>query len=96
MTLFNMHNMTDDERQLDVIIMLSEYTNLNDRSRRLDLLLKLAQFIESISLKYEIIHINITVQNVKKTLYGGILGGSRSVQENPLFFIFSSWVFGNP
>jgi len=68
MTLFNMHNMTDDERQLDVIIMLSEYTNLSDRSRELDLLLKLAQFFESISLKYEIIHINITVQNVEKTI----------------------------
>jgi len=66
--LFNMHNMIDDKRQLDIIVVLSEYTNLSDRSRELDLLLKLAQFFESISLKYEIIHINITAQNAGKTI----------------------------
>jgi len=63
-----MHNMIDNKRQLDVIVVLSEYTNLNDRSRGLDLLLKLAQFFESTSLKYDIIHINVTEQNVKETI----------------------------
>jgi len=67
-TLFYMHNMINDKKQLNIIIMLSEYTNLRDRSRELDLLLKLAQIFETFSLKYEMIHINITEQNVKETI----------------------------
>jgi len=70
--------MIDNKKRPHIIIMLSEYTNLSDRSRRLDLLLKLAQFFESISLKYEMIHINITVQNVKETIV------SRNIRRKPV------------